>query len=183
MDVIRELKHKYSWHSQPNETGMTSGNISLAASIVLLRETFERVSKMMQTPSVPFLSKITFCKIQMTLLVPAIHPILTTQRQLLYVDAHECGEINFLGDRKGDLPDYNVKYSTYTILDSQKVIITNFHVSHVGLAGISKIMELNGLKYVLQRLHYNSVEIAFLTSNRHKQVCCCLRKNQKYIYH
>ena len=97
----------------------------------------------------------------MTLLVPAIHPILTTQRQLLYVDAHECGEINFLGDRKADLPDYNVKYGTYTILDSQKGIVTNFHVSHVWLAGISKIMELNGLKYVLQRLHYNSVEIAF----------------------
>ena len=44
-------------------------------------------------------------------------------------------------------------------------------------------MELHALKHDLQRFDDNSVEIPFLTTERHKDIRCFLRKNQKYIRH
>ena len=60
----------------------------------LARETFERVSEMMQTASVLFLSNATFYKIQKTLIIPAIDRFFTAQRQLLYADAQELEKID-----------------------------------------------------------------------------------------
>ena len=89
---------------------------------------------MMQTVSIPLLSDTTIYKIQ-KLLIPAIHHVLLPKRQILYDDAWEHGEIDFLGDGRCDFPDY-AKCGTYTIMDNQTGII-GFHIFHIGLVGTS----------------------------------------------
>ena len=42
VSVVCAMKHRFTWESQPNESGMAAGNISLAASILLSGGTFER---------------------------------------------------------------------------------------------------------------------------------------------
>ena len=45
VDIVCKSNHKYSWHSQPNENGRAAGNISIAASIILFGETFEKLKE------------------------------------------------------------------------------------------------------------------------------------------
>ena len=66
-----EMKHNFSWHSQPNENGRAAGNISLVASIILSGGTFERFSEMFKTADIPFFSHTTFYIIQKKLVIPA----------------------------------------------------------------------------------------------------------------
>ena len=183
VDTLCELKHKFSWHSQPNQNCRAEGNVSLAASIFLSGGTFERINDLFKIARIPFFSHTTFYKIQKKLILPAIHRVFTTQRQLLYDDARERGKIDFLGDGRCDSPGYNAKYGTYTVMDSNTGMILDMHVSHVGLTGTSAKMELDGLKQILQRLEDNSIEINSLTTDRHKQVRCFLRKYRKDILH
>ena len=133
VDIVCELKHRYSWHSQPNVNGRAAGNISIASSIILCGGTYERFSEMFKTATVSFFSHTTFYRIQKKLVIPAIHRLFTTQRQLLFDDAKERGSINLLGDGRCDSPGYNAKYGTYTIMDSFTGMILDMHVSHVGL--------------------------------------------------
>ena len=178
-----EMKHNFSWHSQPNENGRAAGNISLVASIILSGGTFERFSEMFKTADIPFFSHTTFYIIQKKLVIPAIHRVFTTQRQILYDNVRENGKIDLQGDGRSDSPGYNAKYGTYTIMDSKTGMIIDMHVSHVGLTGSSARMELNGLKNVLQRLSDNSIQVDSLTTDRHKQVRYFLKKNRKDIRH
>ena len=110
------------------------------------------------------------------LVIAAIHRFFVTQGQLLFDDAKEHGKIDLLGDGRCDSPDYNAKYGSYTIMDEQTSMIMDMHVSHVGVAGNSARMELDGLKNVLQRLYDNVINISSLTTDRHKQVRSFLRK-------
>ena len=68
-------------------------------------------------------------------------------------------------------------------MGKQTGMIMDMHVSHVGVAGNSARMELDGLKNVLQRLYDNVINISSLTTDRHKQVRSFLRKNRKDIRH
>lgn len=76
----------------------------------LVMGAFEQVSKIMQTATIPFLSNKIFCKIQKTLLVPAIRCVFSTQRNHLYDDGRECRETDILEDDRCDSTDYNAKY-------------------------------------------------------------------------
>ena len=138
---------------------------------------------MFKTAKIPFFSHTTFYKIQRKLVIPAIHRVFTTQRQLLFDDARERGSIDILGDGRCDSPGYNAKYGTYTIMDRITGKILDMHVSHVGLAGTSARMELDGLKHLLQRLYDAFINVASLTTDRHKQVRAFLRKFRKDIRH
>ena len=64
----------------------------------------------------------------------------------------------------------DVKYGTYTVMDKQTGVIVDVHVSHVGVAGNSARMELDGLKNVFQGLCDNVINISSLTTDTHKQV-------------
>ena len=64
----------------------------------------------------------------------------------------------------------DAKYGTYTVMDKQTGVIVDMHVSHVGVAGNSARMELDGLKNVFQGLHDNVINISSLTTDTHKQV-------------
>ena len=68
-------------------------------------------------------------------------------------------------------------------MGKQTGMIMDMHVSHVGVAGNSARMELDGLKNVLQRLYDNAINISSSTTDRHKQVRSFLRKNRKGILH
>ena len=124
-----------------------------------------------------------FTRYKKKLIIPAIHQVFVTQRQLLFDDAKGCGETDLLGDSRCDSPGYNVKYGTYTVMDKQTGIIMDMHVPHVGVTGNSARMELDGLKNVLRRLYDNVINISSSTTDRHKQVRSLLRKNQKGILH
>ena len=52
-------------------------------------------------------------------------------------------------------------------MGKQTGMIMDMHVSHVGVAGNSARMELDGLKNVLQRLYDNVINISSLTTDRH----------------
>ena len=179
VDVVCKSNHKYSWYSQTNENGRAAGNISIAASIIL----FERLKEIFQTALMPFVSHITFYKIQKKLVIPAIHRVFVTQHQLLFDDAKEHGKNDLLGDGRCDSPGYNAKYGAYTVMDKKTGTIMDTHVSHIGVTGNSARMELDGLKNVLQSLYENVINISSLTTERHKQVRSFLRKKQKYISH
>ena len=178
VDVDCELKHKYTWHSQPNENGRASGNISLTASIILSGGTYERFSDMFKNAKIPFFSHTTFYKIQKKLVIPAIHRVFTTQRQFLYDDVRDQGKINLLGDGRCDSPGYNAKYGTYTIMDNKTGKIIDMHVSHVGLTGTSAKMELDGLKNILQRLYDKVImyppSILFIPSISKSTIACVI---------
>ena len=60
---------------------------------------------------------------QKKLVVPAIHRVFVTQRQLWFDDAKECGKIDLLRDGRWDSPGYNAKYGTYTVMDKQTGMI------------------------------------------------------------
>ena len=96
VDVICKVNHKYSWHSQPNVNGRAAGNISIASSIILCGGTLEKFSEMFKTAKIPFISHTTFYRIQKKLVIPAIHQVFTTQRQLLFDEAKERGSIDLL---------------------------------------------------------------------------------------
>ena len=68
-------------------------------------------------------------------------------------------------------------------MDKQTGMIMDMHVFHVGVAGNSVRIELDGLKIVLQRLYDNVINISSLTTDRHKQVRSFLRKNWKDVRH
>lgn len=64
-----------------------------------------------------------------------------------------------MGNGRCDSPGYNAKHGTHTIIDSERGMITDFHIFHVDLTGTSANVKLGGLKYVLQRFDDNSVEL------------------------
>ena len=64
VDVMCEMKHNFSWHSQPNENVRAAGNTSLLASIILSGGTFERFNEMFKTADIIFFSHTTFYIIQ-----------------------------------------------------------------------------------------------------------------------
>ena len=64
----------------------------------------------------------------------------------------------------------DAKYGTYAVMDKQTGVIVDMHVSHVGVAGNSAGMELDGLKNVFQGLRDNVINISSLTTDMHKQV-------------
>ena len=53
---------------------------------------------MFECASIPFMSHTTFYKIQKQKVSPAIHCMFTTQRQVLFDEARECGKLDVLGD-------------------------------------------------------------------------------------
>ena len=183
VEVVCGLKHQFTWESQPNENGMASGNISIAASILLTGGTFERQREIMQMTKISFISHNTYYRIQKNLLFPAIHRVFLTQRQLIYDEVSTYNKVNLLGDGRCDSPGYNAKYGTYTIMDQRSGKIIDMHVSHVGLTANSARMELDGLKHNLRRLDENVITVNSLTTDRHKQVRKYLRKERKNITH
>ena len=76
----------------------------------------------------------------------------TTNRQLIINNAAEKGDIDLLGDGRCHSPGYNAKYGTYTVLDKNSGLILDFSISHVRNAGNIMLMELDGLKQLLEHL-------------------------------
>ena len=184
VDTICQVNgHSYSWHSQPNMNGRAAGNISIAASLILCGGTFGRLQEMFKTALIPLFSHVTFNKIQKSLVFPAIHRVFITQRQLIIDEINEQDHVDLLGDGRCDSPGYNAKYGTYSVMDKLTGMIVDMHVSHVGLTVTSARMELDGLKNVLQRLKDFAVNVASITTDRHKQVRAFLKKIRKDLRH
>ena len=183
IEVVCAMKHRFTWESQPNEHGMAAGNISLAASILLSGGTFERQRDIMNISNITFISHTTYYRIQKKLLVPAIHHVFLTQRQLVYDEVTTYKTVNILGDGRCDSPGYNAKYGTYTIMDERTGRIIDLHVSHVALTVNSSRMELDGLKNVFRRLDENGIKVTSLTTDRHKQVRKYMREQRKDTKH
>ena len=61
--------------------------------------------------------------------------------------------------------------------------ILDCQVCHSKIADNSAHMELEGLKAVLQRLNNNMLNVKSITTDRHKQICSYLRKEQPEIEH
>jgi hypothetical protein len=138
---------------------------------------------MMDIAKIPFISHVTFNSIQKRFLFPAIHRVFTTNRMLIFQDCKEQSALHLIGDGRCDSPGYSAKYGTYTLMDSISGYILDFHVSHCKIAGNSARMELDGLKHVLERLGDNQVPATSLTTDRHKQVRCYIRKERNDIIH
>lgn len=50
-----------------------------------------------------------------------------------------------MGNGRCDSPGYNAKHGTHTIIDSERGMITDFHIFHVDLTGTSANVKLGGL--------------------------------------
>ena len=71
-------------------------------------------------------------------------------------------------------------------MDRVTGMILDMHVSHVDLtvtSALHYIMELDGLKHLLQRLVDGLIKVVSLTTDRHKQVRAFLEKFRKDIHH
>lgn len=183
VNLFCENSHKTVWYSQPNVRGMAEGNLVVATSVLFSGNTFQSIKEMMEIGKICFISHTTFNSIQKNILFPAIHRVFTTNRQILFDEAHEQDQLHLLGDGRCDSPGYNAKYGTYTIMNSLSGFILDFHISHVKIAGNSQRMELDGLKHVLQRMSESTISITSLTTDRHKQVRKFMRKEKKEINH
>ena len=175
--------HETVWYSQPNLSGMATGNIFLSAAILFTGNTFQRIKELMDVINISFISHTTFNKIQKKYLFPAINKVYTTNRQVIIDNAVEKGDIDLLGDARCDSPGYNTRYGMYTVLDKNSGLILDFNVSHVRIAGNSARMELDGLKQVLERLGGHGLPISSLTTDRHKQVRRYMCKEKGKINH
>ena len=101
---------------------MTAGNIFLSAAILFNDNTFQRIKEICHT---------NFNAIQKKNLLPAIHRVYTTNRQLIIGNAAEKRNVDLLGDGRCNFSCYNAKYGTYTALAKNYRLILNFNVSHV----------------------------------------------------
>ena len=75
-----------------------------------------------------------FTRYKKKLVIPAIHQVFVTQRQLLFDDAKERSKIDLLRDGRCDSPVCNANYGTYTVMDKQTGMIMDMQVSHLGVA-------------------------------------------------
>ena len=62
--LLCEESHENCWYSQPLLQGMASGNLSMTNSILLSRDTFEKIRAMMDTANVNFFSGTTYNSLQ-----------------------------------------------------------------------------------------------------------------------
>lgn len=184
VSLLCENNHDTTWHSQPKfDQGMAAGNLCMAASILLSGNTFQAIKEMMEIANVNFISSTTFYDLQKRYIFSAINKVYMTHRELRFANALEQPTLHLLGDGRCDSPGYNAKYGTYTLMNSESGEIMDFHVSHVSIAGNSQRMELDGLKNLIFLFESNGLQIDSLTTDRHKQVRCFLRKERPNINH
>ena len=89
----------------------------LSAAILFMGNTFQCIKELMEVINVSFISRTTFSVIQKKYLLPAVHRLHTTYRQLIIDNAAEKWDIDLLGDRRCDSLCYNTKNGKYTVLD------------------------------------------------------------------
>ena len=185
VSLLCEDNHDTVWLSQPKmDQGMASGNLSIAASILLSGSTFQSVKEMMEIGNIDFIGTTTFYDLQKRYIIPAINKVYLTYRELRFAESRDNSEkLNLLGDGRCDSPGHCAKYGTYTLMNSDTGEIMDFHVSHVSIAGNSQRMELDGLKNLIYEFEANGLEIESLTTDRHKMVRAYLRKEKPYINH
>ena len=181
--LLCEANHETRWYSQHLIDGMPSGNLSMAASILLSGNTYIRIKEMMNIANVRFFSGTTYNHLQNRYLFPAINKVYLTNRELLFSQVREQTQLDILGDGRCDSPGYNAKYGTYTIMNSESGEILDFCVVHVATAGNSSRMELVGLQKVLETAEENDLEINSLTTDRHIQVRCFMKNEKPEINH
>ena len=150
--LLCEENHESIWRSQPLIEGMASGNLSMAGSILLSGNTFQRIKEMMDIANVSFFSHTTFDDLQSQYIFSAIDNVYNHHKEILVAKARKEPKLDLLGDGRCDSPGYCAKYGTYTLMNSQSGEILDFHVVHVAKAGNSAKMELAGLKFLLQSM-------------------------------
>ena len=181
--LLCEDNHKSIWRSQPLIEGMASGNLSMAGSILLSGNTFQRIKEMMDIANVSFFSHTTYDDLQSQYIFPAIDNVYNHHKEILVAKAREEPKLDLLGDGRCDSPGYCAKYGTYTLMNSQSGEILDFHVVHVAKAGNSAKMELAGLKFLLQSMEERNLTINLLTTDRHRQVRSYMKKEKPDINH
>ena len=102
VDVICKSKHKYGINIATKRKWCSSRKHFIGCIYCLDRGDFQTSKRNDANYLVLLLSHKTFYKILKTLLIPAIDHVFNTQRQLLYGDVQERGEIDFLGDGRCD---------------------------------------------------------------------------------
>ena len=183
VSLLCERGHCTRWYSQPLIKGMAAGNLLLAASLLYTGNTFQKIKQFMDVFRLNFFSERNYSHIQKTYLFPAVHHVYTTQRELIFENIREENELHVTGDGRCDSPGYSAKYGTYTLMNSSNGQILDFRVIHSRVAGNSARMELLGLKTLLESFNEKCVEITSLTTDRHIQVRCYMKKECPEIKH
>ena len=81
---------------------MATGNIFLSAVIPFTGNTFQRIKELTDVINVSFICDTSFNAIRKKYLLPAIHRVYTTSKQLIIDNATEKGYINLLGEGRCD---------------------------------------------------------------------------------
>ena len=174
--------HNTIWRSQPNLKGGTaSGNLLFAASVLYSGNTFTRIKEYMEIAKVAFFSEKLYTKIQKSVLFPAVNKVYKIYRNDILQESGD--NLNLLGDARCDSPGYNAKYGTYTLIDSCTNKILDFEVIQVSTAGNSSRMEKAGLVKLLNKFSNIGLIISSLTTDRHSQVRCYMKKEKPDINH
>ena len=166
--------HRISWSSQA-ETRM-SGNVMMAASILLSGLTYSRVREVMDISETLFLSESTYYRIQTQQLYPAISRVYSCHRKTIMNNVLTQENVELIGNGRFDSRGSSATYGTYTLMDEKNDQIIDFFITHVSDVENSYHLEIHGLKSLLVKMENFGIDIKTLTTDQHIQIRSFLKK-------
>ena len=93
------------------------------------------------------------------------------------------GPVALIGDCRCDSPGFSATYGTYTLMNEQNNEIIDYFISHVKIAGNSQNMEKYELKFLMDYLTVQGVNISSITTDQHLQIRKYLREQYPDVCH
>ena len=91
--------------------------------------------------------------------------------------------LHLLGDGHCDSPGYSTKYGTYTHIEQDTGLIIDFQLVQVSEVANSVVMEKEGFQLSLNKLQSMGMTISQISTDRHPQISCLMRKQYPDIDH
>ena len=171
-----------NWQSQPLDMG--AGNLLLSTAILFCGLTFTRVANMAQLLNLAIFSESYFYRLQKEYLFPVIHTNYLMQQDAVLEFLR--GEHLYLsGDGRCDSPGYNVKYCSYSLMDSASDLILDYKLIQSSETGsyVAILMEKEGLRRCLNYLLDRDVSIDTIATDRHRVVGALMKSDYPSINH
>ena len=165
----------YTWASQPSASGLAIGNLLVAAAILFSGMTYQRFVQWSSLLNLATISQATFYTIQRTYLWPVIQEAWTSHQVSLLASLSHM-PLKLAGDGRCDIPGYNAKYGTYTMLDTDSDKIVAFEVVQKSEVNNSACMEKEGMIRCFRKLDDHGVSVEQLATDRHPQIVCHMKK-------
>ncbi|XP_044145485.1 uncharacterized protein LOC122934236 [Bufo gargarizans] len=170
------------FETQPRVGKYASGNIQLAASLLLSGSNFQKINEFFNLLYVVSISEKTYYRYQTNFIFPSIDKA-WKQNQQSNLDARKTKKLSISGDGQCDSPGHSAKYCVYTMMDCVTDTILDFEVVQRSQCSSSVAMEKHGFGIVMDRLLEKGMEIQIFASDRHVGIRKMMKTNYPQINH